>query len=197
MVRHRFTVALLATGFCLNAAISSLRSEEPPPPPEQSERGERPPPPKHGHKGPKHLDDKERSERMREFFKKRIESLPPEQRKKMMENFERWKNMSEEERQKARERFHNQEKFLHQGVKNALEKSGLQLDDEQREAFTLRYIQERQRVEETLRKEFSEKRRQMMDEVVDKLREEFSGKQTPKQKSPSSEPAKVESSPES
>jgi hypothetical protein len=89
-------------------------------------------------------------------------NLPPEKRK-MLLGFE------DERRRKAREE-----------IEHELELGGIQLDEERKKAFFMRYFEERRAIEERLRKESEEKRRQLLGEMREKLRAEFaSGKIAP------------------
>ena len=82
-------------------------------------------------------------------------NLPPEKRQALL-------GMDEERRKLAREE-----------IDHALSDSGLQLDEEKRKHFFHRYFEERRTIEEKLRKESDEKRRQFLGEMRARLKQEF------------------------
>ena len=55
----------------------------------------------------------------------------------------------------------------------ALQDSGLQLEAEKRELYERRYMQERRRIERSLRQELDEKRQRELAPVVESLKKEF------------------------
>ncbi len=66
-----------------------------------------------------------------------------------------------------------------QEIQQAITKSGLRLDDDQREVYALRYTQERRKIEDALRKETDEKRQSMVSDMLDRLRVEFTATPPP------------------
>jgi len=102
-----------------------------------------------------------------------FEQLLPDQQKKFLDNLEAWKAMSPEEQELYRDRelFHRQK--ITAEIQDAMTKSGLQLDDDQREVFTLRYTQERRKIEEALRKDIDRKRQLMVADMLTRLKGEF------------------------
>jgi hypothetical protein len=79
-------------------------------------------------------------------------NLPPDKRQMLL-------GMDEERRNKAREE-----------IDRAIQEIGLQLDEEGKKAFVMRYFEERRQIEETLRKESDEKRRQLVREMRERLK---------------------------
>ena len=82
-------------------------------------------------------------------------NLPPEKRQMLL-------GMDEERRKVAREE-----------IERAISDNGLQLDEERKKAFIRRYFDERHAIEEKLRKESEEKRRQLLGEMKARLKVEF------------------------
>jgi hypothetical protein len=82
-------------------------------------------------------------------------NLPPDKRQMLL-------GMDEERRRRAREE-----------IDRALQESGIQLDEEKKKEFFGRYFDERRKIEEQIRKESDEKRRQMVREMNDRLKTEF------------------------
>ena len=105
----------------------------------------------------------------RRFF----EQLSPEQRQRIRDNLERWKNMPPEERNDMREREQFRREKIAQEIEESLRKSGLQLDTDHREVYALRYAQERRKIEDQLRKEVEARRRPMMRDMLERLKTEF------------------------
>ncbi len=75
------------------------------------------------------------------------------------------------------EHFRDQELFrrakIAQEIQDAINKSGLHLDDDQREVYALRYTQERRKIEEALRKEMDQQRQSMVGDMLARLKVEF------------------------
>lgn len=82
-------------------------------------------------------------------------NLPPEKRNLLL-------GMDEERRKVAREE-----------IDRAIGENDLPLDEERRKAFVRRYFDERHAIEEKLRKESEEKRRQLLGEMRTRLKQEF------------------------
>jgi hypothetical protein len=108
-----------------------------------------------------------------------FEQLSPDQQKKFLENMNKWQTMSPEQREllKDQELFRTQK--IAEEIQNAISRSNLRLDDDQREVYALRYTQERRKIEEALRKEMDQKRQQMVTEMLTRLKVEFAPMLTP------------------
>jgi hypothetical protein len=136
-----------------------------------------------------------------ENVRKAIEALTPEQRQRFQENFQRWMNLSPEEKKALREREDVRRKTIEEEIQAAIQESGLQLDGERREQFVKRYSDERRTIEEQLHKEMAEKRRPLVKQLVARLRAEFAAQGAPASSSvplpaPSSQTTIRTSSPE-
>jgi len=114
-----------------------------------------------------------------ENSRRALEGLTPEQRKRFQENFQRWANLSPEEKKALREREAVRKKFMEQELDAAIQESGLQFDPERREQFVKRYTEERRLIEEQLHKEMTEKRRPLVRAMIARLKAEFSAQGTP------------------
>ena len=132
---------------------------------------------------PKPLKPDEWTEARRLF-----EQLSPVQKKKFLDNLNQWNNMPPE----ARELFRDKEAFrrekIAQEIQDAINKSGLRLDDDQREVYALRYTQERRKIEDTRRSETDRKRQSMIGEMLTHLKVEFATSPPPPAK-PTASPA--------
>ena len=106
-------------------------------------------------------------------------SLSPEDRQVFRRNAERWMQMGPEERNqmRLRERLHR-EQLKHEAEK-ALHEAGLRLDQEKRELFEQRYLQERRRIERELLQEAEAKRHQQLPELQERLKREFQEPSSP------------------
>jgi|GEM_PF-1588094 len=126
----------------------------------------------------------------RKFF----EHLSPEQREKFQENYQRWQEMTPEERNAIRNRDENRRQRILQEIDKAIAASGLQLDKDSREMYILRYTQERRKIEEKLQKEMEEKRKPLLQEMNNRLKQEFNGVSSGKSGA-SPTPAEAQASP--
>jgi len=72
---------------------------------------------------------------------------------------------------RARERIYRAQ--VNQEVDTALRDSGLHLEGEKRTQFEQRYLQERRRIEHSLRQEIESKRQQQLPEIQERLKKEF------------------------
>jgi hypothetical protein len=102
-----------------------------------------------------------------------IEALSPEQRKRFEENFSKWANLPPEEKKSLRHRDEIRRKRMEEEIDEAVRKSGLTLNEAQKEQFAQRYAEERRKLEEELRKEMDEKRQPRLDAIVGQLAKEF------------------------
>jgi hypothetical protein len=81
--------------------------------------------------------------------------------------------MPPEERRELREREGWRQERLKREAEAAIRASGLQLEAERRQQYELRYMQERKRIEQELRRELREKRERELAPVVERLKKEF------------------------
>lgn len=81
--------------------------------------------------------------------------------------------MSPEERNLMRMREQLHQVKLKQEAEAALRDAGLRLDQQKRELFEQRYVQERQKIERELSDEAEAKRKQQLPALNDRLKKEF------------------------
>ena len=93
--------------------------------------------------------------------------------------------MGPEERRIMREREKAYRDRVKVEVDSALRDSGLRLDGEKRAQFEQRYLQERRRIEHTLRQETEAKRQEQLPALKERLKKEF------QEPSPSVQPTSV------
>jgi hypothetical protein len=107
-------------------------------------------------------------------LRKQFDQLSAEQQERILQNMHRWQELSQDEREVLRQRERVQRQKLEASINEAYQKSGLQLNDEQRALFHKRYLQERRRLEEQLAHEIEEKRQVGNAAIIEMLRKEFS-----------------------
>ena len=114
-----------------------------------------------------------------EQLRKVFEQLSPEQQERTLQNFHRWQDLSQDEREVLRQRERVQRQKQEASINEAYQKSGLQLSDEQRAQFRKRYLQERRRLEEQLAHDNQEKRQAGNTAIIEMLKKEFSNLKPP------------------
>jgi hypothetical protein len=100
-------------------------------------------------------------------------AMPPQDRQIFQRNAERWMQMGPEERKIMREREKIYRAQVNKDVDTALRDSGLHLEGERRAQFEQRYLQERRRIEHSLRQEIESKRQQQLPVIQERLKKEF------------------------
>jgi hypothetical protein len=114
-----------------------------------------------------------------ELLRKAFEQLSAEQQERILQNLHRWQDLSQDEREVLRQRERVQRQKLEASINEAYQKSGLQLNDEQRAQFHKRYLQERRRLEEQLVHDMQEKRQIGNAAIIEMLKKEFSNPKQP------------------
>jgi hypothetical protein len=109
-----------------------------------------------------------------EVLRKAFEQLSAEQQERILQNFHRWQDLSQDEKEVLRQRERVQRQKLESSINEAYQKSGLQLNDEQRAQFRKRYLQERRRLEEQIVHDEQEKRQAGNSGIIEMLKKEFS-----------------------
>ncbi len=105
---------------------------------------------------------------------------------KFLQNLHRWQTMSPEEREALRRQQRINQEQREKSANDAYQKSGLHLNEEERQQFRKRYVQERKKLEEQLLKDVQEKRQAGNTAIVEQLKKEFSSDQIPPSPSPAS-----------
>jgi hypothetical protein len=104
-------------------------------------------------------------------------ALPPAAQQRFRRNAERWMRMSPEERNIMREREKIRRERIKRETQAALRDSGLHLTPQQQALFESRYMQERQKMEHTLRQQIDAKREQELSALIQQLKKEFPSQQ--------------------
>lgn len=110
---------------------------------------------------------------MPEAIRERLQSVSPEQRAKFLENWQKWRSLDDQERQKIRQRVVAERFAVDKALDEMIEKSGLELDRDQRELFALRLRQERRKSEEKIRDAIKTLRAELDEEILARLKAEF------------------------
>jgi len=100
-------------------------------------------------------------------------AMPPEARQNFRRNAERWMRMSPEERNVMRQRENLRRETIKRETDAALRQSGLSLTPQERAQFESRYIQERRKVEQTLRQQIEAERQKELPALIQQLKREF------------------------
>src|SRR6478672_11278240 len=100
-------------------------------------------------------------------------AMPPEARQNFRRNAERWMRMSPEERNVMRQRENLRREAIKRETDAALRQSGLSLTPQERAKFESRYVQERRKVEQTLRQQIEVERQKELPALIQQLKKEF------------------------
>jgi hypothetical protein len=151
-------IALVSSGFAL-AEPADSPAPSPRPPGDHPPKGD--PSPRNDDEGPF------------KRFHDRLDKMGPKEREQFKQNWQRWKQMGDRERKDWQQRAAEERERVRQCIDDAIAKTGLTLDNDQREVFVVRYRQERRKIEEQLRQEMDAKREQKIDEMLVRLKAEF------------------------
>jgi len=99
--------------------------------------------------------------------------MPPAARQNFQRNAERWLRMSPAERNVMRQRENLRRETIKRETEAAVRDSGLNLNPQERAQFESRYIQERRKVERTLRQQIEAERQKEIPALIQQLRREF------------------------
>jgi hypothetical protein len=99
--------------------------------------------------------------------------MPPEAQQNFRRNAERWLRMSPAEQNVMRERENLRRETIRRETEAAVRDSGLHLSPQERAQFESRYIQERRKVERTLRQQIDAERQKEIPALIQQLKKEF------------------------
>jgi hypothetical protein len=106
-------------------------------------------------------------------IRERWQAMPPRARQNFQRNAERWLRMSPEERNVMRQRENLRRETIRRETESALRDSGLRLSPQDRAQFESRYIQERRKVEQSLRQQIEAERQKELPALIQQLKKEF------------------------
>jgi len=100
-------------------------------------------------------------------------AMPPDARQNFQRNAELWMRMTPEQRNLMRQRENTRRQIITREADAAVRDSGLQLNPQERARFESRYIQERRKVEQTLRQQIEAERQKDLPALIQQLKKEF------------------------
>src|SRR6266481_2992543 len=100
-------------------------------------------------------------------------SMPPDARQNFQRNAHLWMQMTPEQRNLMRQRENMRRQIMTRDADAAVRDSGLQLNPQDRARFESRYIQERRKVEQSLRHQVETERQKEIPALIQQLRKEF------------------------
>src|SRR5215467_1869123 len=100
-------------------------------------------------------------------------AMPPDARQNFQRNAQIWNQMTPKQRNLMRQRETMRRQIITREADAAVRDSGLQLNQQQRAQFESRYIQERRKVEQTLRQQIETERQKEIPALIQQLRKEF------------------------
>jgi len=106
-----------------------------------------------------------------EHLLRTIRTLPPEKRKQLLENIKAWQTLSDDQKQTLRDRDGQLRKRAAEEASELIANSNL--SPEQAEQFQKRYIEERRRVDTSLKQELESRRKAELEGIAQRLRKEI------------------------
>ena len=100
-------------------------------------------------------------------------AMPPDARQNFRRNADLWMQMTPEQRNLMRQRENMRRQIITRDADAAVRDSGLQLNPQERARFESRYIQERRKVEQSLRQQIQTERQKEIPALIQQLRKEF------------------------
>src|SRR4029077_8488831 len=100
-------------------------------------------------------------------------AMPPDARQNFQRNAQLWMQMTPEQRNIMRQRENMRRQIMTRDADSAVRDSGLQLNPQERARFESRYIQERRKVEQSLRQQIQTERQKEIPALIQQLRKEF------------------------
>ncbi len=100
-------------------------------------------------------------------------AMPPDARQNFQRNAQLWMQMTPEQRNLMRQRENMRRQIMTHDADAAVRDSGLQLNPQDRARFESRYIQERRKVEQSLRQQLETERQKEIPALIQQLRKEF------------------------
>src|SRR5215472_6083925 len=109
----------------------------------------------------------------RQSVRERWLAMPPDARQNFQRNAQLWMQMTPEQRNIMRQREDMRRQMMTRDADAAVRDSGLQLNPQERARFESRYIQERRKVEQSLRQQIETERQKEIPALIQQLRKEF------------------------
>jgi hypothetical protein len=109
------------------------------------------------------------AEKSRQAF----QQMSPEQRERFMTGLKQFAELPPEKKMEIFQRSEYLRKKIAEDIETAIKESGLNLSADNKKKFTERYMEERKKIEEDLRKEMEELRKPKVAALIEKLKHEF------------------------
>ena len=113
-----------------------------------------------------------------EHLLRTIRTLPAEKKKQLLENIKAWQLLSDDQKQALRDREGQLRKRASEEAASLIADSNL--SPEQAEQFQKRYLEERRKVETSLKQELESRRKTELDEIAERLRKEIQSPESEK-----------------
>ena len=113
-----------------------------------------------------------------EHLLRTIRALPGEKKKQLLENLKAWQTLSDEQKQVLRDRDMQLRTRASEEAAAAI--ADANLSPEQAELFQKRYVEERRKVEASLKQELEARRKSELDGVTRRLRQEIQSSEPPR-----------------
>lgn len=111
---------------------------------------------------------------------KLLDRLPPgADREAFRRNLLKWRDLSPEERNTLRGQVDNRGAVIKAEIDKTINESGLQLNADQREVYSLRYMQERRKLERSLRDQMGAERARRLPGILAQLKKELTPPSNP------------------
>src|SRR5215475_6850322 len=186
---YKFFIGLVALALCSAVAQAQPQQQHrgpvSRPPPMAAPHG---PPPNQAHGPP---SGQPQGGPSGQSVRERWLAMPPDARQNFQRNAQLWMQMSPEQRNLMRQRETMRRQIITREADAAVRDSGLQLNQQERARFESRYIQERRKVEQSLRQQIETERQKEIPALIQQLRKEFQLDE------PGKSPAKAAPSPKS
>src|SRR5262252_9270443 len=167
---YKFFGGLVAFGLCCGAAQAQQQQHHAPvsrPAPMAVPHG---PPPSQAHGPP---SGQPQGGPSGPSVRERWLAMPPDARQNFQRNAQLWNQMSPEQRNLMRQRETMRRQIITREADAAVRDSGLQLNAQERARFESRYVQERRKVEQSLRQQIETERQKEIPALIQQLRKEF------------------------
>jgi hypothetical protein len=108
-----------------------------------------------------------------EKAKEAFRNMSPEERERWLRRFRDWADMPPEKKKSLADREEFFRRKMREDIEAAQKEAGVELTEEQKRLFAQRYVEERRKIEEQLRREMEESRKPRVKALCEKLRQEF------------------------
>ncbi len=168
--RFIFLVLGLATHAAAIAQLPENPDDPKRPSPDRRDRGPEPRPDGEAEKTKRRPPDNPSDVRK---VRDAMRNMSPEERREFMNNFRRWQDMPSEKKQALLDRQATFRERVRKDIQDAVDESGLELSDEQKRRFARRYSELRREIEQDLRRQMDELRKDRLKALIENLKTEF------------------------